>query len=145
MDDLGKVRAVNLPSGDVYLDEPWVSIRWDTAHRYVRTEWKGFATSVEFREALSRALMAITQRKALACLIDFRNVKFIANADMDWVNDSWIPLVVQAGLRRFALVRTAGGLRRLVVDGLMRRCEDQDLLIRGFDSLDEATNWLAAG
>jgi len=49
------------PPGDLYLDEPWVSIRWDDAHHCVYTEWKAFANSAEFRAALMTALDAIKE------------------------------------------------------------------------------------
>lgn len=41
-------------AGDLYIDEPWLLMRWDGDHQCVFAEWKTFATSGEFQGALMR-------------------------------------------------------------------------------------------
>jgi len=86
---------VGAPPGDLYLDEPWVSIRWDDAHHCVHTEWKAFANSAEFRAALMRALDAIKETGSSRYLSDTRKVKVVVHADQAWANEVWIPLLVR--------------------------------------------------
>lgn len=52
------------PSNDVYVDEPYLSIRWDSLHKHVLSEWKGFANSQELRAGLTRGIQAITDNHA---------------------------------------------------------------------------------
>src|SRR5260370_42598605 len=44
------------PTDDIYVDEPWLLLRWDREHGCVFAEWKAFATSMEFQGALTKAL-----------------------------------------------------------------------------------------
>lgn len=131
------------PARDVYLDEPWVSIRWDGVHHCVHTEWKAFANSSEFRAALMSALDAIRDRQAIQYLSDTRKVKVVVHEDQAWANEVWIPLLVDAGVKRFALVTATSGLGKLTVEEVIKLVDNRGLLMRGFDSLDEAQKWLA--
>ena len=131
------------PVGDLYLDEPWVSIRWDGIHHYVHTEWKGFATSEEFRAALMRALDPIREKQSQGYLSDTRKVKVIVHTDQAWANEVWIPLLVKAGVKRFALVTAASGLGKLNVEDVIDLVDNRGVLMRGFGSLADARQWLA--
>jgi hypothetical protein len=131
------------PVGDLYLDEPWVSIRWDGVRHYVHTEWKAFATSSEFRAALMRALDAIREKRSVAYLSDTRKVKVIVHTDQAWANEVWIPLLVKAGVKRFALVTAASGLGKMNVEDVIHLVDNRGVLMRGFGSLVDARQWLA--
>jgi hypothetical protein len=131
------------PIGDLYLNEPWVSIRWDGVHHCVHTEWKAFATSREFRAALVRALDPITEKRALGYLSDTRKVKVIVHTDQTWANEVWIPLLVPAGVKRFALVTAASGLGKMNVEDVIHLVDNRGVLMRGFGSLADARQWLA--
>jgi hypothetical protein len=131
------------PVGDLYLDEPWVSIRWDGVHHCVHTEWKAFATSGEFRAALMRALDPIREKRSVGYLSDTRKVKVIVHTDQTWANEVWIPLLVKAGVKRFALVTAASGLGKLNVEDVIHLVDNRGVLMRGFSSLADARQWLA--
>jgi hypothetical protein len=131
------------PIGDLYLDEPWVTIRWDGVNRCVHSQWKAFATSSEFRAALMRALDAIRDKGAVAYLSDTRKVKVVVHADQAWANEVWMPLLVAAGLQRFALVTAASGLGKATVEDVIAMVDNRGLLMQGFATLEEAQQWLA--
>jgi hypothetical protein len=130
------------PAGDLYLDEPWVSIRWDGAHQCVHTEWKAFANSAEFRAALMRALEAIRDKGSIRYLSDTRKVKVVVHADQTWANEVWIPLLVAAGVKRFALVTAAAGLGKATVEDVIKMVDNRGLLMKGFASPSTAWKWL---
>jgi hypothetical protein len=130
------------PPGDLYLDEPWVSIRWDDAHHCVHTEWKAFANSAEFRAALMRALDAIKETGSSRYLSDTRKVKVVVHADQAWANEVWIPLLVNAGVKRFALVTAAAGLGKATVEDVIKLVDNRGLLMKGFASPSLAWKWL---
>ena len=50
---------------------------------------------------------------------------------------------MDAGVKRFALVTAASGLGKLTVEDVINLVDNRGLLMRGFDSLDEAQKWLA--
>ncbi len=127
------------------MDEPWVRIRWDGEHGCLHTEWKAFATSAEFRAALMKALAAIKEKGAIAYLGDGRKVKVIVRKDQEWVNEVWVPLAAEAGLKRVALVTSASGLGRLNVADAVNLVDDRGLLMHRFDSVAAAEKWIAEG
>jgi hypothetical protein len=45
----------------IYLDAPYLSIRWRGVPQILFAEWKGFATSEEFRAALLKGVQAIRE------------------------------------------------------------------------------------
>lgn len=128
---------------DVYLDEPWLSIRWDSVHRYVHSEWKAFATSVEFRAGLMKGLQAIRENHALGYLSDTRKIKVIVRKDVIWAHETWGRLATAAGLKRLGLVRAQAGLGKMTVDEIVALVDDDALLVRAFDSLDAALKWVS--
>jgi hypothetical protein len=128
--------------GEVYLDEPWLSIWWDPACSCVHGEWKAFATSVEFRAGLMKGLDAIKHKKAAGYVSDTRKVKVIVHKDQQWVQETWIPLAVAAGLKRLALVTGNPGLGKTTVVELVDQVDD-DTFLRSFETVDDAFKWVA--
>jgi hypothetical protein len=130
------------PKGDVYIDEPWLTIWWDSAHNCVHGEWKAFATSAEFRAGLMKGLEAIREKRASGYVSDTRKVKVIVHKDQAWVRETWIPMAVAAGLKRLALVTGAAGLGRTTVVEIVQQVDDE-LFLRNFDTVAEAFTWVA--
>jgi len=97
----------------VYVDEPYLSIRWDSVHQHVHTEWRAFANSTELRAGLLKGIRAIKDNKAVAYVSDARKVKVIVHADQQWIKESWLPLAIGAGLKRLAFVTAPTGLGKL--------------------------------
>jgi hypothetical protein len=62
---------------ETYLDEPYLSIRWRAIPQILYAEWKGFATSAEFRSALLIGLRAIRERHVRAYVSDARKAKVV--------------------------------------------------------------------
>jgi hypothetical protein len=131
------------PANDVYVDEPFVSIRWDGLHSHVLTEWKGFANSEELRAALLKGIQAIVDNHAAAYVSDARKLRVIVHEDQAWISEKWMPLALQAGLRRLAFVTASSGLGRLTVRDVVNLVDHHGLESRTFSSLQAARQWVA--
>jgi hypothetical protein len=59
-----------ITSDEIYVDEPYLSIRWDSVNNFVHAEWKAFANSAEFRAGLSKGIQAIQDHRAAAYVTD---------------------------------------------------------------------------
>lgn len=92
-----------------------------------------------------RALDAIRDRRAIAYLSDTRKVRVVVYADQVWANEVWVPLLLDAGIKRFALITAASGLGKANVEDVIDMVDNRGLLMRGFDSLEKARTWLAGG
>ena len=139
----GGVGAKALPSDkDVYVDEPWLHMRWDRSHNCIISVWKGFANSAEFRAALGKGLEAIRERHALAYVSDTRKIKVIVHEDQAWANETLIPQMAAAGLKRLAMVTADAGLGKVTVEEIVKMVDNKPLLMRSFDSMQAAMRWV---
>jgi hypothetical protein len=130
-------------SGDVYLDEPWLSIRWDRAHDCVHAEFKSFANSSELRAGTTAILQAIRDRKASALISDNRRLEGVTDLDQLWLRDSWVPLAVAAGIQRIAVVVARRGLGKLASEAIISKFGKTAFETRTFEALDDALKWVS--
>jgi len=127
---------------DVYLDEPWLHVRWDAGHGCVQSEWKGFANSAEFRAGLNKVLQAIREEHAIGYVSDTRKIKVIVQEDQKWATETLIPHMAAAGLKRMALVTAPSGLGKITVEEVVHMVNNKGLLLRTFDSKAAAMSWV---
>ena len=139
------MEAGQSPADETYLDEPYLSIRWRSVPRMLYAEWKGFATSAEFRAALLKGLQAIRERHVLAYVSDARKAKVMLTEDEVWANDVWLPQAVAAGLRRMAMVTAESGLSKVIIEDTSRKFDQRGLEMRSFKSVAAATTWALSG
>ena len=130
-------------SGDIYVDEPWLHMRWDSQSHCVIAEWKGFATSKEFQGAMTKALEVHRERQAVCFVNDTRGMELVSDEDQRWIRYTWAPMAIKAGVKRIAVVLARHGLSRMAIEGMFagRRNTGAELDSRTFDSLDTAMEW----
>lgn len=130
-------------SVDVYVDEPYLSIRWDGVHRHVYSEWKAFANSAELRSGLLKGIRAISDHKAVAYVSDARKLKVIVPEDQEWIKQTWMPRAVHAGLKRLAFVTAPTGLGKMTIEDVSGLVDENGLQSRTFDSMSAARQWVS--
>ena len=127
---------------EVFVDKPWVHMHWDRSHNCVISVWKGFANSSEFRDALGKGLQAIRERHAVAYVSDTRKIRVIVHEDQAWANETLIPQMAAAGLRRLAMVTADAGLGKVTVEEIVKMVDNKPLLMRTFASMQAAMRWV---
>lgn len=130
---------------ETYLDEPYLSIRWRSVPQILYAEWKGFATSSEFRAALLTGVRAIRERHVAGYVSDARKAKVVLPEDEKWSRDVWLPEAIAAGLKRMAIVTAAAGLSKMEFDDAATDMDNHGLRMRTFDSVASATTWALTG
>jgi hypothetical protein len=131
-----------IPTSDVYVDEPWLLMRWDSEHQCVFAEWRGFATSADFQGALTTALDIVRERQAVNFVNDTRLLELISDEDQRWLRYTWTPLAATSGLRRVAVVIAPSGLSRMAIQTMFKGRRRSGLQSRTFDSLEDAMRWV---
>jgi hypothetical protein len=142
-DNVGHPALGTPPVDGIYVDEPWVLMRWDGVHQIVHSEWKAFANSSELRAALLRGIDAIRDHHARAYLTDTRKVKVIVRNDQEWIKETWFPLAIAAGLKRIAVVTATHGLGKVTVEEVVGLADDQGLMSKAFGSVEAGQRWIA--
>jgi hypothetical protein len=130
---------------EIYLDAPYLSIRWRAIPQILYAEWKGFATSAEFRSALLVGLRAIRERHIRGYVSDARKAKVVTPEDQIWVREVWLPGAVAAGLQRMAMVTPTAGLGKAIVEQVVKDIDQHGIAMAKFDSVATATMWALTG
>jgi hypothetical protein len=129
-------------TGNVYLDERWLSIRWDAWHKCVYAEFKAFATTSEFRDGTLKIIDAISDSHAAALVSDNRRLEGVTEQDQLWLRDTWMPLAVAAGIRRIAVVLARRGLGKIASEEIIGKFGKTPFVTRTFDSVADAFEWV---
>ena len=129
--------------GDVFADEPWLSVQADRKSRCVYAEWKGFANSSEFRSSSMRILEAVRASGAASLISDNRRLEGVTAQDQLWIRDSWTPLAVDYGLTRIAVVVPQRGLGRIASEQILGQVGMKAFSTRTFTTVSEAMEWAA--
>ena len=146
---IGGVYTLVVPiakTGDeVFLDEAYISIRWRSTPQLLYAEWKGFATSAEFRYALLTGVRAMRERHVTRYVSDGRRAKLVLPEDEIWGREVWLPQAVAAGLKRMAVVTASTGLSKMAYEDAATAMDSHGLSMRTFDSVAAATTWALTG
>ncbi len=128
-----------------YLDKSYLTIRWRGVPKILYAEWKGFATSQEFRAALFVGQRAIRERHVLGYVSDALKAKVFTAEDQKWVVQAWLPQALAAGLKRMAMVTANAGIGRLTIEEVVKEVDTHGLAMRSFHSVAAATTWALTG
>ena len=128
-----------------YLDAPYLSIRWRSVPQILYAEWKGYATSAEFRAALLKGVQAMREHHVVGYVSDARKAKVFVAEDLQWVSEVWLPQAVKAGLKRMAMVTAEEGLSKAIIEEVAKEIDNHGLSMRKFNSVAAATVWAQSG
>jgi hypothetical protein len=136
-----KSMAADPRDDEVYVDEPWLRLHWDSAQNCVISEWKAFANSAEFRAGVMKGLQAVREKHATGWVSDARKVKVIVHEDQKWANEVVVPLLAATGLKRMGVVTARTGLGKVSVEEVLRQVDDKTMQVCTFDSISAALSW----
>ena len=127
----------------LYLDAPYVSIRWDGGGRGVIIEWKAWANSSEYRAAHETVLLALCENHASKNLIDATQARVVSGDDQIWLTEDWIPRAVAAGRRWTAVVMPKSALGRTISENIDKRQRPNTTKVEYFETVEQAAAWLS--
>jgi len=131
------------PDDKVYLEMPYVSVRWVAQGRWVQVEWRAWANSAEYRAAHETILAALRENHATRNLIDATHERVIAEADQRWLIENWIPRAMAAGRRHTAVVMPLRALGKTITENIDRGPRVNQTTVQYFGTFDEAAAWLS--
>ncbi|MBX0289082.1 hypothetical protein K3G63_01455 [Hymenobacter sp. HSC-4F20] len=103
--------------------------------------WKGFVSSINFRQAIKTGLQLARQHQIKGWLADDRQLGAVRPTDLDWSFSYLHEALAELGVDRFALLESAETLNRFIIGHKY----DETALpfeFRRFASAEEARAWL---
>jgi SpoIIAA-like len=129
---------------ETYFSMPGVAtVRWDEPTKTVVVEWDGWANSAEFKGLLDAEVKALHDHAGSRLLADCRRQRVLNPADQDRANEEWVPRVVEAGLKRFAVVLPESDMAATHLRDRLGKVPKTVMQVDYFSSVEEAREWLA--
>ena len=133
-----------VPQGSkVYLDQPYVLIRWDGEGQWVYVKWKAWANSTEYRAAQEVVILALRDNHASRNLVDSTDSRVVSDADQKWLVENWMARAEAAGRRWTAVVLPKSALGRTIEENIDKHPRSDWTKVEHFETVDDAAAWLA--
>jgi hypothetical protein len=139
-----RLRSESSDSRQLLLDiqeNPICRVLVDESIPCVSIAWKRYATSMQLRFVHESALELLRVRGLTKILGDDSNMPIIHEQDQAWIVDSWMPRAIQAGLRAVASKAPTSRFGQFDL-ARIQSAAPPPLILRSFESLDEARSWL---
>jgi len=127
----------------VYLDTPYILVRWDGDRPWVYVKWKAWANSTEYRAAQEVILLALRENHASRNLIDSTDRRVVSEDDQKWLVENWMPRAAAAGRRWTAIVMPKSALGRTIAENIDNQGRSKRNTIEHFETVEAASAWLS--
>jgi hypothetical protein len=84
----------------------------------------------------------MTEHHGSRWLVDGTKMRVVKQSDQDWIDRTWLPHALAAGLKRVALVIPKSGLAMMNVEDMVRRIPNTKMDVAYFATVEEAREWL---
>jgi hypothetical protein len=128
------------------LDKSYVTISYDPNLKLLKTVWKGFANSDEYRAVLDFSLEFFKNNEVFYSFSDNRQMKAIRPTDQEYTNENFLPTFFKIStIKKSAVIISEDVFNRMATDSMLVKANDFIKFdMRYFDTEKEAMNWLKA-
>lgn len=123
--------------------EPGFHVRYAPEVPCAIMVWRGYHTSASFRDKNEQVLALLAAHRPAKLLCDIRHFLLIDAADQGWLNETWLPRALAAGLRQCAIVTPLYYFNRVAVQTVVGRIDARVLQVEYFASAVKARRWLS--
>ncbi|MGD1842657.1 MAG: hypothetical protein ACFB0B_17440 [Thermonemataceae bacterium] len=136
----------------IVLDNSTATIKAAVDAEAIMIIWKGFAKGDTYRSILKTALEAAQQHQLKNWISDLTEAKVVSPEDKTWVEETFIPEGLQAGIKKAIFIVPKDIFSKAYVEQITLKLEEEkashskykDHEIQFFSSLDEALGSLQA-
>lgn len=128
----------------VLQDDTAYTIEWDDDIEAVVHTWEEFTSGQEFRDGCEALLDAIKRKNADRILVDTRGIQAHDDRDQEWLEEQWVPRVIDAGVSYAATLIPDSAIAEMDMEELMTELEEYDYTTMMTADMDEAREWVAS-
>lgn len=122
----------------------YYSVEYDKANNWNYSNWVGFVTVEEVKEACLKCLAMIESNKCPNLLNDNSQISGPWSGANEWIASVWMPKALSLELKRFAHVVSPNVFSALSAQQLVSKVEGMGFEMRIFKTKQEAQHWLAS-
>jgi len=105
--------------------------------------WNMFSNGEQFREGANELLDLFDEREISKLIVDTREVKAHDDEDKRWLQEEWIPNMIDAGLEYSANVHRESVIAEMDLEETVDPLEDEPFENYLTDDMADAREWLA--
>ena len=118
------------------------NIYYDSNINSVVMEWRGYATSHEFKEGTELMLNTLIKHGTFKVLADIKDMTIIGMEDQEWINTHFLPRAINFGFKVLAIVKPDHYFNKVAVESISYKVDKNKLAIHFFDNISQAREWL---
>lgn len=126
-----------------YIDNDSVGLWYHPKENAVHHHLKAFVFGEDFRSLMLKGAEIFIEKGAKKWLSDDRGNSAIRTEDIQWGEEVWVPKVLQAGWKYWAIVMPEKVLGQMNMRRIIKQYKDRELTIQIFSDPDEGLAWLA--
>ena len=119
-----------------------IVIEQDKKLKCLIQNWKGFATSEKFREAIEKTIELFKSHEYNKILSNTHDFGLVRKEDTDWSNTYAMPLLLENGLQFVAFVQPRSAFSQISVENFSQGAQNK-AEIRYFNEVQKAREWMA--
>ncbi|WP_224997190.1 hypothetical protein [Cesiribacter sp. SM1] len=133
--------AAAKPTTKLY-EKSYLVIEYDAEKKLLIQNWRGFATSAEFREGIEKSVEIFRQKKPSRLLSNTQNSSLVKKEDTEWAATYGIGNMLQNGLKAVAFIISTNAFTQMSVSNFKDQTKNAPFVMQYFDDVEKATNWL---
>ena len=125
------------------LGQVYYTAEYDEVNQWLYSNWTGYVTTAEVKQACETVLETIVKRKVTRLLNDNSALEGSWDEANEWIAQSWMPRALAGGLKRFAHVASPDVFGALSAEAMSTRVPEVGFELRIFGNRSQAQNWLS--
>jgi len=130
--------------GEILRDETAYTIEYDDEIDTIVHTWNMFSSGERFRDGANELLSVFEERDVSKLIVDTREVKAHDDEDKQWLQEEWIPNMIEAGMEYSVNVHRSSVIAEMDIQETVDPIEDAPFENLITDDMAEAREWLAS-
>nr|WP_320133210.1 STAS/SEC14 domain-containing protein [uncultured Holophaga sp.] len=126
------------------VDSPSITLWYHSDTRIIHHQIHKYTFGEVLRDALNKGVALMSQHHAVKWLSDDRNNGPLPPEDMEWNRTVWVPQVVKAGWKYWALVVPEKAVAQMNMKRFQAEFAAAGVTVQTFTDPDAAMKWLEA-
>ncbi len=125
------------------LNNDYVNVEYNDQTEVITLTWLDNPTSEEIRTGLNAGRDFVKENSLKKWIGDTKLLGAIGDEDLDWINNSWFPTLLEAGIRKMAVIIPENVFGQMCVEDIMGTVDTSTGFVsRYFDNVEDATTWI---
>ncbi len=139
-----RIPHIRSVENQIFFDTDFAQLSFDANINSTVVLWKRNVESEEYRTVFQKVVQTLTNYNSPSWIADLRNQGTVGEADQKWFIKEVLEAASRIGLKRIGTMGFSDPVRTAYYDRMKTICSDLNIVIRDFETLEDAKSWLAS-